>query len=79
MPPEIEVLQRALSQLRSDIISSLTRLEGEIGALQYAVLNEAGDGITPERLQQLHQAARTDDALVRHRLEREIRPVEGID
>ena len=39
MPPEIEVLQRALSQLRSDIISSLTRLEGEIGALQYAVLN----------------------------------------
>lgn len=78
MPHEIEMLRQAFSQLRSDIISTLTRLEVEIGALQYAVLREDGETITAERLQQLRKAAQTDVALVRQRLEREIRSLEGL-
>jgi len=68
---------KALEQLRSDIISALTRIETQITALEYAVLDEKLP-LTPERLKQLQKSIEADSPLqrdIRTYLERTIRGI----
>ena len=70
------VSPQALAQLRSDIIAALTRLEVQITALQYAVLQQpGGPPMTAERLEELERAARSDAAMLRAHYEEAIRPI----
>lgn len=66
---------QALTQLRTDIIEALTRLEIQVTALQYAAVQQSGQPMNAGRLEQLQHAAESDVATFRTYYEENIRPV----
>ena len=66
---------QALSRLREDVIQALTRLEVQITALQYAAVQQQGEPMTADRLEQLQHAAESDAAEFRAHYEETIRPI----
>ncbi|MBZ5646196.1 MAG: hypothetical protein LAN37_03110 [Acidobacteriia bacterium] len=66
-------LRKAVAQLRTDVITALTKLEVEVTALQYAVLDK--EPMTAQRLEALQFAAKHDVKMFRDYFEKHIRPV----
>jgi hypothetical protein len=68
---------KLLQQLRADIITTFTRVEIQITALEYAVLDKKLP-LDPNRLEQLQKSVEADSALmkeIRGYLDRAIRNI----
>lgn len=74
-----ETTLTALQQLRSDLITALARMESEITALQYAILDQS-QPMTSQRLGALQEMVKEDAPLqkeLRGALERTIHRIRG--